>query len=144
MKFLHLAFWFYSVAIVMMPASARADIAVIVNTANPVSQMNQQQIADLYLGRTRNFPNGEFALVFDHFRDSPLRARFFQTLSAMSQQQINAYWSRMMFSGQVIPPQQLPDDRTVLEIVRRNSGAIGYVSSQIADTTVRTLLLLKE
>jgi hypothetical protein len=143
-KFLHLTAWFSSIAILMMPAPAHADIAVIVNTANPAIQMNVQQVADLYLGRTRNFSSGEFALVFDQLRDSPLRARFFQTLSGMSQQQINAYWSRMMFSGQVIPPQQLPDDRTVLDIVRRNSGAIGYISAQAADTTVRTVLLLKE
>lgn len=128
----------------MGAASVRADIAVIVNTANPANQMNVQQVADLYLGRTRNFSSGEFALVFDQMRDSPLRARFFQMLSGMSQQQINAYWSRMMFSGQVIPPQQLPDDRTVLEIVRRNSGAIGYVNAQGVDTSVRTVLLLKE
>ena len=128
----------------MAPASARADIAVIVNTANPVVHLNSQQVADLYLGRTRNYPNNEIALIFDLMRDNPVRARFFQSLNGMPLQQVNAYWSRLMFSGQVIPPQQVPDDHTVLEIVRRNTGAIGYVKAQTADSTVRTVLLLKE
>lgn len=130
--------------VALTPIQVRADVAVIVNPANPSTQLSPQQVSDLYLGRSRNFPSGEYALVFDHLRDAPLRARFFQALSNMSPQQVNAYWSRMMFSGQVIPPPQLPDDRTVLDIVRRNTGAIGYVNPQSVDSSVRVVLQLKE
>jgi ABC-type phosphate transport system substrate-binding protein len=130
-------------AALVLPALAWADIAVIVNIANPVRQLSQQQVADLYLGRSRVFPNGEYALVFDLPRDASLRGQFFLQVASLSPQQVNAYWSRLMFTGQVLPPQAMPDERTVLDLVRRNPGALGYVNAALADTTVRVVLVLK-
>ena len=123
---------------------AWADMAVIVNNNNPVKQMTQQQVSDLYLGRSRIFPNGEYALVFDLPRDAHLRGRFFAKIANMSQQQLNSYWSRLMFTGQVLPPQAIPDEHTVLELVRRNPGAMGYVSTENLDATVRVVLTIKD
>lgn len=123
---------------------AQADLALIVNASNPVRQLSVQQVADLYLGRARTFPNGEYALVFDLPRDDVLRQKFFTSLTGMSPQQVNAYWSRLMFSGQVLPPQTLPNERAVLDIVRRNPGAMGYVKADGLDSSVRVVLTLKE
>ena len=131
-------------AVLSAPTFSHADIAVIVNAANPVKQMSSQQVSDLYLGRTRNFPGGEYALVFDLPRDDTLREKFFSSLVGMSPQQVNAYWSRLMFTGQVLPPQAMPNDRAVLDIVRRNPGAVGYVKNDGLDTSVRAVLVLKE
>jgi ABC-type phosphate transport system substrate-binding protein len=132
------------VAMLLSQPLARADIAVIVNASNPVSHMTNQQVADLYLGRARTFANGEYALVFDLGRDAPLREKFFTVLTNMSMQQVNAYWSRLMFTGQVLPPQSIPNDRAVLEIIRRNPSAIGYVKAEGLDASVRSVLTLKE
>lgn len=131
-------------AALILPALAWADIAVIVNPGGPVKQLTQSQVSDLYLGRSRVFPNGEYALVFDLPRDAALRGQFFNKIANMSQQQLNSYWSRLMFTGQVLPPQAMPDERTVLELVRRNPGALGYVSAANLDSTVRVVLTLKE
>lgn len=122
----------------------QAELAVIVNAANPVRQLSAQQVSDLYLGRARTFPGGEYALVFDLPRDDVLRQKFFLGLTGMSPQQINAYWSRLMFSGQVLPPQALPSDRAVLDIVRRNASAIGYVRAEGLDSSVRIVLTIKD
>jgi ABC-type phosphate transport system substrate-binding protein len=128
----------------ILPALAWADIAVIVNKNNQVVQLTRQQVSDLYLGRSRIFPNGEYALVFDLPRDANLRRRFFSKIANMTQQQLNSYWSRLMFTGQVLPPQVIPDERTVLELVRRNPGAMGYISAESLDATVRVVLTLKD
>lgn len=131
-------------AVLLAPTFARADIAVIVNAANPVKQLSVQQVSDLYLGRARAFPGGEYALVFDLPREDALREKFFTKLAGMSPQQVNAYWSRLMFTGQVLPPQPMPNDRAVLDIVRRNPGAIGYVKADEIDASVRVVLTVKE
>lgn len=128
----------------LCPLLATAEIAVIVNVANPVRQLTQTEVADLYLGRSRTFPGGEYALVFDLPREAPLRERFFSSVAGMNPQQVNAYWSRLMFTGQVLPPQALPNDRAVLDIVRRNPGAIGFVKTEGLDSSVRVVLTLKE
>lgn len=120
------------------------DIAVIVNMGNTAKQMSTDQVADLYLGRTRVFANKTYALVFDQPRNSPLREAFFTRLIGMSPAQINSYWARLMFAGQTQPPQVLSDDKQMLEVVRTNPGAVGYIDSVNVDNSVRVVLLIKE
>jgi ABC-type phosphate transport system substrate-binding protein len=128
----------------VFPWHAFADVVVIVNAANPVHSMSSEEVTALYLARTRTFPSGEFALVFDQPRDSALRQQFFKRVANMGIGQVNTYWSRLMFSGQEMPPQVLPNEQAVMDIVRRNPGAIGYVSTPPKDPGLRIVLQLKE
>jgi len=128
----------------VFPWPALADIVVIVNAANPVRSMSSGEVSALYLARSRTFPSGEFALVFDQPRDSALRQQFFKRVANMAIGQVNTYWSRLMFSGQEMPPQVLPDEQAVIDIVRRNPGAIGYVSSPPTEPGLRVVLQIKD
>lgn len=128
----------------LFPWHAFADVVVIVNAANPVRSMSADEVAALYLGRSRVFPSGEFALVFDQPRDSALRQQFFKQVTNMAIGQVNTYWSRLMFSGQEMPPQPLPNEQAVIDIVRRNPGAIGYVSTPPKESGLRIVLHIKE
>lgn len=125
--------------------TAQADIAVVVHPANPVQRLTSRQVAELYLGRARTFESGQYAVVIDHARDDPLRIQFFRDVSGMSLGQVTAYWSRLQFTGQVQPPQNVQGDTAVLEQVRRNPAAIGYVSAaNLADSRVKTVLMLQD
>ena len=121
-----------------------ADIVVIVNAANPVHSMSADEVSALYLARSRTFPSGEFALVFDLPRDNAVRLHFFKQIANMPIGQVNTYWSRLMFSGQEMPPQVLPNEQAVIDIVRRNPGAIGYVSAPPKEAGLRVVLHVKE
>jgi len=135
---------FLIILALLFPFSAMADIVVIVNAANPVRSMSAEEVAALYLARSRNFPSGELALVFDQPRESALRQRFFKLVANMAIGQVNTYWSRLMFSGQEMPPQSLPGEQAVIDIVRRNPGAIGYVSIPPKESGLRVVLQVKE
>jgi len=124
---------------------AQAEIAVIVNPANPVQTLTARQVAELYLGRTRSFESGDFAVIADQGRDAPLRAQFFKSATSMSMAQVTAYWSRLKFTGQVQPPQNMEGDAAIVDFVRRHHWAIGYVDKAAApDNKVKTVLILKE
>lgn len=133
-----------AVALALVSHCAFADIAVIVNPANSTKQLNRQQLTKLYMGRTRTFDNGSFVVVIDQPRDAPLRERFFMAVVGMTQPQVNAYWSRLAFSGQVLPPQALPDDQAIVKFVRSNPSAIGYVQAESVDAGVRVVLTIKD
>ena len=120
--------------------SAQAELAVIAHIKNKIDSLTAQQVQDIFLGRVRTFPNGKFALSID--QSSSLRAEFYEKLTGRPVEQINAYWARIMFTGQASPPQQLPDDDAVLQTVRENEGAIGYIDKTSVNKTVRVLLLL--
>lgn len=118
----------------------RAEILVIGHVKNGIENLTAKQVQDIYLGRGRILPNGKFALPID--QPSPLRAEFYEKLTGRPVEQINAYWARIMFTGQASPPQQLPGDEAVMQTVRENEGAIGYIDKASIDQTVRILLEL--
>jgi ABC-type phosphate transport system substrate-binding protein len=124
----------------MFMPSAQAELVIIAHIKNNIDALTEKQVQDIFLGHTRLFPNGKFALPID--QSSPLRAEFYEKLTGRPVEQINAYWARIMFTGQASPPQQLPDDKAVLETVRENEGAIGYIDKTLVDNTVRVLLRL--
>jgi hypothetical protein len=123
---------------------ARADVWVVVPTSSTVKAMTQKELVDLYMGRSRAFPDGTFALPFDLPRDDPGRAAFYRALTGMDLAQINSYWSRLMFSGQTLPPQPLPGEAAMADLVRRNPSAVGYLLQEpAADKGLRVVLVLK-
>ena len=120
---------------------AHADFYLVVQVNNPQHTLSQKEAVDLFMGRNRAFANGDFALVFDLPRDNPQRAAFYQALTGMNPAQVNSYWSRLMFSGQSMPPQPLPDETARADIVKRNPSALG---KEPVDRQLRVLLVLKE
>lgn len=123
---------------------ARADFYVVVNANNPLRALTQKEAVDLFMGRSRAFANGDLALIFDLPRDHPRRAAFYQALTGMSAAQVNSYWSRLMFSGQSVPPQALPDETAMAGILRRNPSALGWLGREPTEPGLRTVLVLKE
>lgn len=123
---------------------AQADFYVVVNAANPQRSLTQKEAVDLFMGRSRAFANGDFAVIFDLARDDPRRAAFYQQLTGMNLAQVNSYWSRLMFSGQSTPPQALPDEAAMVGTLRRSPGALGWLSREPTDAGLRTVLVIKE
>jgi hypothetical protein len=125
-------------------SAALADAYVIVNAANPVQALRRRDVDDLFMGRQRAFPDGEFALLFDLPRDSAQRTTFYRLLTGMPMAQVNSYWARLMFAGYSVPPSPLPDEAAMLAMVKRNPSAIGYLLREPADKGVRVVLVLKD
>ncbi|HWV17665.1 MAG TPA: hypothetical protein VNZ68_03720 [Rhodocyclaceae bacterium] len=124
--------------------AAYADVYVIANPATPIDKITQQQIADLYLGRTRTLQAGSYVTLIDQSNEQPVRERFFRAIANMSLSQVNAYWARLTFTGRQQPPQPKSDDTKVIEAVSRDPLAIGYVSNQPPAHQVRVILHLYE
>lgn len=126
--------------IVLIPATAQADLVVIVNANSKLNKIELSNLQDIYMGRMRAFGDGSMALPIDQAK---LRAEFYEKLTKRPIEQINAYWARIMFSGEASPPRIMPDDASVISTVKENTGAIGYVSEESVNKEVKTLLILK-
>jgi hypothetical protein len=134
-------------ALLLMPLlalPARADFYIVVNAANPQRALTQKEAVDLFMGRSRAFANGEFAVIFDLPRDNARRAAFYQALTGMGVAQVNSYWSRLMFSGQSAPPQALADEAAMVGMLRRNPAALGWLSREPTEPGLRSVLVIKE
>jgi hypothetical protein len=132
-----------AVALGLCTGAARADIYVVVNAGNPVQAMTRKEALNLFMGRTRAFAQADFAAPFDLPRDHAVRDQFYQLLTGMGPAQVNSYWARLMFTGKTLPPQTVADEAALVETVRRNPAAIGYLSQEPADKGLRVVLVLK-
>jgi ABC-type phosphate transport system substrate-binding protein len=131
------------------PVRSVADIAVIVHPDCPVQSMTSRQVSDLYLGRARSVESADqgyplIVSIYEQPSDSPVRETFFRTLNGMRIGQVNAYWARLRFSGEMLPPTSLNDMRSAIDIVARNKNAIAYVDAKLVNRSVKVVLLLKE
>jgi hypothetical protein len=129
---------------VLFAPLAHADFYLVVQSANPQQSLTHKEAVDLFMGRNRAFRNGDLALVFDLPRDSAQRADFYQRLTGMGPAQVNSYWARLMFSGQTMPPHSVADEAAMIETVKRNPSAIGWVRKEPANKQLRVLLVIKE
>jgi hypothetical protein len=99
-------------------------------------------VLHLFMGRARTFPDGTLAAALD-LSDDALRAGFYGQLSGMTLPQVNSYWARLMFSGRNLPPQRLDSPDTMMERVKNNPAAIGWLPEAPRQKGLRTVLVLK-
>lgn len=123
--------------------SAAAQVYVVVANTNPVRTLSMKDVQALYMGRNRAFASGDFALVFDLPRDNPVRDEFYRNVTGMTAAQVNSYWSRLIFTGQVMPPQVVPNEQIMVDQVRRNPSAIGYLSKEPSDASLKTVMVVR-
>ncbi len=126
--------------ILLVPVIATAELVVIANANNKLKFIEPSSLQDIYMGRKRAFEDGSMALPIDQAK---LRTDFYLKLTNRPIEQINAYWARIMFSGEASPPRILPDDESVINTIKENPGAIGYISKESENKGVKTLLILK-
>lgn len=114
-------------------------VVVVVSAENPLTEISRRHLADLYLGRTTRFPNGEAAEPIDQGSASPARAAFYQSYLGRSLAQIKAHWSKIVFTGRGRPPRDVPTCAEVKALVAGNVHAIGYIERRKVDRSVRVL-----
>jgi hypothetical protein len=117
--------------------AAFAEVAVIVNPAN-ANAVSQDDIKKIYLGKSKSFADGtkvnpvnqNGTAVADEFNDK---------LVGKSGSQLNAYWSKLVFTGKGTPPGKLDNDQAVIDFVAANADAIGYIDSAKVSDKVKVV-----
>ncbi|HXC58608.1 MAG TPA: hypothetical protein VN645_04775 [Steroidobacteraceae bacterium] len=131
-------------AVLMLAApAARADYYVVVSERNPVTMLSQKEALQIFMGRSRNFPDGRTATACD-IGDEALRAGFYRSLGGMSLPQVNSYWARLMFSGRSLPPQRMESESAMVERIGSDPTAIGWLPQAPRQKGLRTVLVLPE
>jgi len=113
---------------------------VIVNPSNPVSSMSREDMSRIFLKKSAKFSDGRGASPVDLPGNSPTRESFSKDVHGKSSSAVDASWQQLIFSGRDIPPPQ-KSESGVLEFVRSNGNAIGYVPTGTDTTGVKVISL---
>lgn len=125
------------------PATVAADMVVIVSARSQVSSLRADQVADIFLGHTGQFPDGGEAVALDLGLGSPLRDKFYAKVASKSPALLKAYWTKMIFTGRGKPPREASSSAEVRKLVAGNPTLIGYIDRVSLDASVRPVLVVR-
>jgi len=114
-------------------------VAIIVNPSVAASSSTLNEVANLFLGKIKQLGDGTRLTPVDQVKGSAVRDEFYTKITKKGASQLNAYWSRMVFTGKGQPPRSLDADQAVKEMVSDDEDKIGYISSDAVDGTVKVL-----
>lgn len=109
-----------------------AEVKVVVHGTNALDTITKAKVADLFLKRVTRWENGRPVTPVDQSEKNAVRAAFTKDVLGKEVVWVKSYWQKMIFSGRATPPAELSTDTQVLELVRTNADAIGYVSESTA------------
>jgi ABC-type phosphate transport system substrate-binding protein len=117
-------------------SSAIAEVVVVVHPSN-TSTFSKSAIKKIFLGKTKSFSNGRTALLLSSTSENPITKEFNEKVIGKTGNQVNAYWSKMMFTGKGTPPQELSSAEEILSAVSENKDAISYMDSTLVNDSVK-------
>lgn len=122
----------------------QADVVVVVSQKSEIHALSKSQILDIYLGRYRSLPSGEMIEPVDLPAEHPARIAFYRHLANKSVAEINAYWSRLIFSGKARPPAQEADMDRLTQKLLLDHLRIGYLDKAQVDKRLRIVFEFPE
>lgn len=133
MKFLSLC-----LLLSLSPIASADEIVVIANKANTVA-LTVEDVRNIFLGKTRSFPNGSPAIPIELKEGKGIRSKFNDKYLLKNDSQLRAYWAQLVFTGKATPPKQVASEEEIRLLVARNPNVIGYITADQADDSVRII-----
>ena len=116
---------------------ARADVVAIVSVdSTATTAITAEQIARIYLGESNTL------IPYDTAGASNIRREFYAKVVGKDEAQVKARWSRLVFTGKVSAPKELPSVELV-KAVAADPNAIGYVDRSYVNMTVKIVYTVK-
>ncbi|CBL44061.1 Hypothetical protein HDN1F_04780 [gamma proteobacterium HdN1] len=109
------------------------SLLIITNSKSGVTELSKEQIARIFLGKTRVYPNETPVVPWILREKDPTRVRFQISVLDRDPMQIKAYWTRLLFTGRGNPPSALESNTAILHKVIESPTAIGYISTAEVD-----------
>ena len=120
-------------------SAAVSDVVAVVSAKSNVTALSKNQIVDIFLGNTSLLPNGEKAIPIDQAEGSAARDEFYAKFTGKSAAQMKAHWSKIIFTGRGQPPKEAAFSSDAKKRIVDNPNAIGYLESNMVDSSVRVL-----
>jgi len=118
-------------------------MAVIVHPEVDAKRLSDVELETIYLTQRRYWSGTRAIIPFNLPARSEDRVSFDQSVLRMSPDAIARYWLDRRVRGGPPPPRQAPDPLTVVRLVAKLQGAIGYVPESLVTHEVRVVARIR-
>jgi len=115
-----------------------AEVSVIVHPDNN-STFNKKIIKKIFLGKSKSFDNGKIVILLSPKTGSPASLAFNKSVLRKTAPQINAYWSKMIFTGRGTPPQEMSSAGDIISAIAGNKDAISFIDTGSVTDAVKVV-----
>ncbi|MBV9948556.1 MAG: substrate-binding domain-containing protein [Myxococcales bacterium] len=119
------------------------DIVVVVNKANPASELSRDQLRPIFQTTRTEWSDGTKAIPLNLPDDDAVRQRFDAAVLGLDPDRVQKYWIDRKVRGGERPPRRVPSAGVVLRVVASDHGAVGYVESAAADKSVKIVARIR-
>lgn len=121
--------------------AASAEVVAVVSARSSLATLSKSQVADIFLGKSIRYPDGSLAAPIDQVEGSATREEFYLAFAGKSPSQLNAHWSKIIFTGRGQPPPEVANGVAVKRHLAENPNAIGYIEPALVDASVKVLAI---
>tara|TARA_B110001454_G_C12679541_1_gene417391 strand:+ start:652 stop:1092 length:441 start_codon:yes stop_codon:yes gene_type:complete len=115
-----------------------AEISVIVHPDNN-STFDKTIIKKMFLGKSKSFDNGKVVILLSPKTGTSASDEFNKNVLRKTAPQINAYWSKMIFTGKGTPPQEMESADDIISAIAGNKDAISFVDTSSVTDAVKVV-----
>ena len=144
MRKLNQATFILLLAVSIFSIQAKEPLVVVVNKANPINKLSRSELIDLFMGKYVAFPNDVKAIPVELTSDNETKVEFYQNLVGMPMSRVNAYWSRLRFTGRKRAVVFRPNESDLIAFIIANEQAIGYVPQSLITEDLKVVYILNE
>lgn len=121
--------------------SRQAELAIIVNKANPIESVSSSELREYFLAeRTRWSSGGRKVRIVMRQVGQPERKAVLDLIYRMNEKSFTTYFLAKKFTGEVLEePTQQASALDVIRVISDVAGAIGYVRADERDASVKML-----
>ncbi len=123
-----------------LPAISDAPLAIIVNKANPVTNLSYAELRQIFLAERGYWGQGRKTVLTMREPGQPERSAVLRQVYRMNESDYNRHFLQLNYAGDSqATPKQLATAEKVRKFVFNVPGAIGYVRASELDDTVKLL-----
>lgn len=134
---------FCTFVLLLSSASSFAGLVVIVHPGNSLEAITKDKLKRIYLGKSKEFPNGLIIAALDQAKESEEKEEFYKKVVGKSLSQVSAYWSRLIFTGKGVPPRVLRNDEEIKSWVASHPESIAYINAGSVDKSIKIIFNVK-
>lgn len=107
---------------------AEGPIIVVANTQDKTITLSRHEVRNLFMGGALGHDFKAVALPLENHT----RILFNTKVVGLTESRIQSYWAQMRFTGRKKAPQEVNNEQLMLEYLKNNAGAVGYLPAGIS------------
>lgn len=128
--------------LMLIPLPSLAELVIVTSTNSPINSLTENEVRQLFSGQLRSISGQRLQPLDLSARDST-RELFYQKLMGRGPDQMRAYWTRLIFTGQGQPPREVSGVQELLTLSASSTEYVGYLPADQVTGQLRVLYRMK-